>query len=272
MKKIIAMLALVLMTTVALFGCGNSSVYQAVEATDVENEQYGFIVSKTSDSALLTAINKVVDELVEDDKVNELITYHTDKHAGDTPEALSFTIPDTSNNTGGTLTMATNAEFAPFEYKLSTEVEGVDIDIMSLVAEELDLKLEINNVDFDAVFTQVSAGVADIGASGITITDERKETFNFSNAYVNSVQYIICTEDQTYSKISDLAGLTIGVQQATTGDIFCSEEIADGSLTGTGAKVLTYKSGALAFLALKSGQVDVVVLDKLPAQSIVNNQ
>lgn len=288
MKKILVSILAVMLCAISFMACGDTTVYTAVKAEDVELEQYGFCISNTHEmkDTYITAMNEVIAELQEDDSINALVTYHTNIYNGD-DDSLDFTVPDTSDNTGGTLTVALNAAFAPYEYTLDgITPQGVDVDMMHFVGEKLNLKVEIYNMAFAAALTGVQNKNYDVGASGITITEERQETMIFSDPYYESTQYIIMADGLTYANISDLKGLKIGVQLGTTGDLFCQnalktaaelstdEEVVeeDGSLYGSGASVLQYENGPTAFVALKSGKIDVIVIDELPAQSIVKNQ
>lgn len=177
------------------------------------------------------------------------------------------------------LTVYTNAEFPPFEYLADNKPVGVDMQIAQAIADELGMKLEIKNVKFDTILTSISSGKGDLGIAGITVTEERKESVNFSINYTTSTQYIVMKKDAKIEKIEDLAGLKIGVQLGTTGDFIISDEIAGtedettgehikGVLEGTGATVTQYNSAADAAVNMNSGKVDVVVIDKLPAEIV----
>ncbi|MBE7066233.1 MAG: transporter substrate-binding domain-containing protein [Ruminococcaceae bacterium] len=180
----------------------------------------------------------------------------------------------------GVLTMYTNAEFPPFEYMKGTEVKGVDVDIAQAIADKLGVELEIKNVKFDTIIGSIQSGKGSIGAAGITVTEERKESVDFSIEYTTSKQYIIVPTDSTVAKIEDLAGMKIGVQLGTTGDFIITDEIngyeSDGEqqkgvLQDTGASVVTYNSAADAAIALNSGKIGAVVIDKLPAEIVAGN-
>ena len=181
----------------------------------------------------------------------------------------------------GKLTMYTNAEFPPFEYMDGTEVKGVDVDIAQAIADKLGVKLEIHNVKFDTIIGSIQSGKGSIGAAGITVTEERKESVDFSIEYTTSKQYIIVAADSTVAKIEDLAGMKIGVQLGTTGDFIITDEIngyedgdgkaVKGVLQDTGASVTTYNSAADAAIALNSGKIQAVVIDKLPAEIIAGS-
>ncbi len=200
------------------------------------------------------------------------------------PEA-STPAPEASSTTGGAdISVYTNAYFAPFEYYDGTDIVGVDVDVMNMVGEKLGRKVVYTNVEFGTIIDTVSAGkLADVGAAGITITDSRKELVDFSDPYFTSVQYVIYPEgtmtpdgtngDVSYILWDSLAGKKIGVQADTTGDIYVDGEITgedfDGLLKDTGAEEVRYDSAQLAADAVGAGQVDVVVVDYLPASYIV---
>lgn len=185
----------------------------------------------------------------------------------------------------------TNAFFAPFEYYEGNEIVGVDVDIMNKVGKKLGKEVVFTNTDFGVIIDNVASGTQfDCGAAGITITDARKELVDFSNPYFTSVQYVIFKNDTfsvsgttadgvDYVLWEALAGKKIGVQTNTTGHIYVDGEINgqesndygyDGVLYGTNAELTTYSNAQVAVSALGTG-VDVVVVDKLPAEYIVKN-
>lgn len=184
-----------------------------------------------------------------------------------------------------TIIVHTNAYFAPFEYYKGTEIVGVDIEIMKMVGEKLDREVEFVNVDFATIVDSVSKGeVCDVGAAGLTITDERAAKVDFSIPYYTSVQYVIFKSDDTsiatrtnndgveYIVWEALAGKKIGTQTDTTGWIYADGEInaEEGVLYSSGAELKNYDSAQLAADAVKANQTDVVIIDELPAQYIVS--
>ena len=171
----------------------------------------------------------------------------------------------------GEITVYTNAEFPPFEYLQDGKPVGVDIDIAQAIADELGVKLKVENVKFDTIISSVQSGKASMGAAGITVTDQRKESVDFSVSYTTSTQYVILPNDVDFENITSLAGKKIGVQLGTTGDFTISDEISDGMLKDLGCSCTTYNNANLAAEALKSGKIDAVVVDKLPAQLIAQN-
>lgn len=169
----------------------------------------------------------------------------------------------------GKLIMATNAAFPPYEYIEGNEVVGIDAEIAAAIAEKLGLELEIQDMEFDSIIESVKSGKADIGLAGLTVTDERKEAVNFTDSYATGVQVIIVTEDSPITSVDDLfaegASTKIGVQRATTGDLYTTWDLEDNGL----ATIDRYSKGADAVQALKTGKVDCVVIDNEPAKAFV---
>ena len=182
--------------------------------------------------------------------------------------AAMFTGCDTDSKK---LTMATNAEFPPYEYMENGEIVGIDAEIAQAIAEKLGYELVIENVDFDSLIPGVQTGKYDFVMAGMTVTDERKEQVNFSKTYAKGVQSIIVKENSKIKSVDDLfaegANNKIGVQLATTGDLYCTWDIEDEGL-GT---VERYNKGADAVMALTSDKIDCVVIDNEPAKVFVQN-
>ncbi|MBQ9030881.1 MAG: amino acid ABC transporter substrate-binding protein [Parasporobacterium sp.] len=162
----------------------------------------------------------------------------------------------------GSLNIATNAEFPPYEYKEGDGFAGIDIEIAGAIAEQLGLELVVNDVEFGSIIGGVQSGKYDIGIAGMTKTEERLQSVNFSETYATAVQVIIVKEDSEIQSVDDLEGHKIGVQQDTTGDIYCCDDFGDDMVT-------EYRNGAEAVQALIAGKVDCVVIDNEPAKSYV---
>ena len=168
---------------------------------------------------------------------------------------------DSGNKKEDTLVMATNAEFPPYEYYEGKDVVGIDADIAAAVADELGMKLKIEDMAFDSIIAAVSSGKADIGAAGMTVTEERLKNVDFTDTYATATQVIIVTEDSEIAGPDDLTGKKIGVQLGTTGDIY-ADDIEDAS-------VERYNKGFEAVQALQQGKIDAVIIDGEPAKEFV---
>ena len=172
--------------------------------------------------------------------------------------------------TEGVLVMATNATFPPYEFVEGGEYAGIDVEIAEKIAEKLGMTLEIKDVEFGSIVGGVQTGKFDMGMAGMTVTEERLQSVNFSTSYATGIQVVIVAEDSAITSLDDLKGdgsMKFGVQQDTTGDIYASSSVEDG---GYGEEnVIRYKTGADAVQALKAGKVDAVIIDNEPAKSFV---
>ena len=160
------------------------------------------------------------------------------------------------------LTMATNAEFPPYEYYEGDKVVGIDAEVAALIADKLGMELKIVDVAFDSIIPGVQAGKYDMGMAGMTVTDERLEKVNFSSSYATGVQSVIVKDGGAVASLDDIAGKKIGVQTSTTGDIYASDEFGEDA-------VVKYDNGAAAVQGLIAGKVDCVIIDNEPAKSYV---
>ena len=169
----------------------------------------------------------------------------------------------------GKLHMATNAAFPPYEMISDNGgFEGIDVEIATAIAQKLGLELVVDDMEFNSVIISVQGGKSDIAMAGLTVTDERKQNVDFTESYATGVQVIIVPEGSDIQTVDDLANdKMIGVQDGTTGYIYCSAKVADG---GYGEDhVSSYPNGAMAIEALKGGKVDAVVIDNEPAKAFV---
>lgn len=160
------------------------------------------------------------------------------------------------------LVMATNAEFPPYEFHEGDKIVGIDVEICQAIADELGKELVIEDMAFDSVITSVYTGKADLGAAGLTITEDRLKNINFSDPYATAAQVIIIKDDSDIASPDDLVGKTIGVQLGTTGDIY-AEDIEDATLE-------RYNKGFEAVQALLQGKIDAVIIDNEPAKVYVS--
>lgn len=161
------------------------------------------------------------------------------------------------------LTMATNAEFPPFEYIENGEVVGADADIAKAIAEKLDMELEIVNIDFDAALTGAATGKYDMAVAGITANEDRRKNMNFSDEYYKASQAIIVMADSEIKVAADLKGKKVSCQEGTTGEQYLLDEKFD---------IQSFKTGAEAVAALTSGKVDAVVIDNQVAIALSDKQ
>lgn len=168
----------------------------------------------------------------------------------------------TDGDAKAVLTMATNAEFPPYEYYQGDKVVGIDAEVAALIADKLGMELQIVDIAFDSIIPGVQSGKYDMGMAGLTVTPDRLEKVDFSTSYATGVQSVIVKEDGAIQSLDDVAGKMIGVQTTTTGDIYASDEFGEEFVT-------KYDNGAAAVQALIAGKVDCVIIDNEPAKSYV---
>lgn len=168
----------------------------------------------------------------------------------------------------GKAVMYTNANFPPYEYMEGTTIMGVDVDIAKEIAKDLGVTLDIQNADFDGIVASIASGKGDMALSGMTITDKRKESVDFSKPYTKSVQYLILPKDSAIATMEDLAGKKVGSPLGYTGEIVIEEEQEKGVLKDKGTELKTYKSAVDASLDIGTGRLDAVIMDELVAQKI----
>jgi len=167
------------------------------------------------------------------------------------------------------LTMATNAYFPPYEYYDGENIVGIDAEVAAAIAEKLGMELQIVDIEFDSIIAGVQTGKYDMGMAGMTVTDERKQSVDFSDSYATGIQSIIVAEDSPITSIDDIladgAEYKVGVQLSTTGDIYITDDLGDAAAD----RVTEFQTGNDAVAALSSGKVDAVIIDNEPAKSYV---
>ncbi len=193
----------------------------------------------------------------------------------------------TSCNNDDTLVVYTEAGFAPFEYIQNGKIVGVDVDIMEKVGEKLGKKVKFENVGFDTIVDTVAAGkLCNVGAAGISVTEERAKKVDFSNEYYTASLYVIYKADQSAAYEStttdndtvgvywdSLAGKSIAVQNGTTADLFLGDELAEGgTIYDTGAEKVGFDALATAVADVGLGNSDVLIIDELPAKKLIEGK
>lgn len=162
------------------------------------------------------------------------------------------------------LVVATEAGFAPYEYYSDGKIVGVDIDITKKIAEYLNKDLVVKDVAFDSIISEVKTEKSDIGAAGISYTEERAEEVDFTINYSESKQIVIVNNDSYIKNITDIENSTIAVQLGSVADTYLSENYPSVHLVHE-------KKFLAAIQDLKDSKVDAVVMDDLPASKLIND-
>ena len=164
--------------------------------------------------------------------------------------------------TDNVLTMGTNAFFPPYEFYQNEKVVGIDAEIAEAIATLMGMEFEIVDMDFDSLIAAVSTGKIDMAMAGMTVTEDRKLQINFSTSYATGIQSIIVPVDSDIAGIEDLDGKLIGVQFATTGDIYATDDYGEDA-------VRRFDKGTAAVMELLNGGIDCIIIDNEPAKSFV---
>lgn len=177
-----------------------------------------------------------------------------------TDESSNANSEGTTTEEKDTLVVATNAEFPPYEYYEGQDIVGIDVEIMKAVGEKLGMEVTVEDMAFDSIIPAIQSGKADIGAAGMTVTEDRLANVDFTDTYCHASQAIIVNASNEEIKTADdLTGKTIGVQLGTTGDMYA------GDVT---ENVERYNKGFEAAMAVAQGKIDAVVIDDQVAKSL----
>ena len=160
---------------------------------------------------------------------------------------------------GGTLHVCSDIPYAPMEMEgegpRGLPYTGFDIELMDAMAENQGDELEILDVDFDGILGNLATGGCDVVASSLTINDERKAEVDFTEPYFDADQSLLVPVDSDVASLDDLAGKTIGVQAATTGETYANENTPDG------ATIQSFPDTDGLFGSLASGAIDAILQD-----------
>ena len=249
--------------------CGAAKKNLKILDTAYAVEDYAMAISKENEP-LKAAIDQALKELTDDGTIPSIIEkYIPSGKTVEKKESAKGEYPGFSTIQEGKLIMATNAYFQPYEYHEGDAIVGIDPEIAKAVADKLGLELVIEDVEFDSIIAGVQAGKYDIGCAGMTVTEDRLKSVNFSTPYATGVQSVIVVEGSEITDVDKLlaGNYKVGVQTGTTGDIYMSSSVEDG---GVGEdRVERFAKGNDAVIALQSGKIDAVVIDNEPAKAFV---
>ncbi|MBQ4370700.1 MAG: transporter substrate-binding domain-containing protein [Oscillospiraceae bacterium] len=260
MKKVFAVLLAVLMLAALFCGCKKKEAKKLVILdTEYTVEDYAICIAKDNDE-LLNKIDTALNELISDGTVQKIV----DNYISGANNEYAFQQGVAAD--APELVMATNAAFPPYEFYEGSKIVGIDADVAAAIADKIGMKLTIVDTEFGSIIGGVETHKYDMGMAGMTVTDERKESVNFSTSYATGIQSIIVLEGSKITSVDDLyadgAKYVVGVQQDTTGDIYATDDFGE-------SRVIRYNKGADAVQALLTGKVDCVIIDNEPAKSFV---
>ena len=151
-----------------------------------DKEEYAICISKDN-TDLTKEFNDALKELEDEGTLDSIRDNYIGDDAGKTP----YETPKDADHSKGTLTMATNATFQPYEYYDGDNIVGIDVDIAKAICDKLGYELKIEDMSFETILASVNSGKADFGAAGMTVTPEREESVDFTDTYANATQVVI---------------------------------------------------------------------------------
>lgn len=208
-------------------------------------------------SVLTACGNSAADTAPAESTNGEATESSTETEETEEAQAPAEESADTRALADGVLNVGTNAEFPPFEYVNDDgEADGFDIALIKAIGEKMGVEVQVDNMEFASLVSSIGSKI-DVSIAGMTITEERARTVDFSAPYYQAVQYVILPQGSEIASADDLKGKAIGVQLGTTGD-FIAEEIEDATTS-------QYNKGIDAVNDLVNGRLDCVIIDKNPA-------
>lgn len=283
MKKFLTFLMTAILSVVCVLGltaCGAETKIKLV-SVDLSSEEYAFAVKK-GDDALKSSVNQFFVE--KESEVSAIF----DKYTAEGADLTSFGSSDIATTPTGSdneLVVATNLDFAPFEYTNGSKIAGIDMEIAQLLANYLNKKLVIVHMDFEAVVSSVAnIDTYDIGIAGLTIIPERLEEVDFSNAYFGATQTLVVkaddttfdgltTAEQVEAKLASLTGnaAKCGGQKGTTSQFYINGSADFGFVGFSNLTFSPYTGASLAVNDMINGNISFVVVDKTTANALVNS-
>ena len=272
-----AMLIILLLSLVSCSGNKIGDVKVKIIDIRLTNEEYAFLVQKGNVS-LVESMNNFMAEIKADGTFDTLVS----KYFENKGEQVGYPVTTGDvENTDNRFIVVTNCPFSPFEFRGEDgKIYGLDVEIAALYAEKMGLELVIKDIDFDAIFTQVETGYADIGMAGITASEDRAKIFDFTTPYFQASQKLIVSYDnsdfdncETAQDVKNillsLENQKIGFQSSTTGELYISGN-EDWGFEGF-ANIIgsSYPTAQSAVMDLINGNLYAVIVDEGPANMIV---
>ena len=241
-------------STVALAQCAanpNLTVLDILDDSPVE--QYGFIFSKEN-TALRDEFNESLQHIMDNGLYDMIMEYYEDNgYSADTPSFFT---------TKGTLVVETSPDFPPFDNMHGQEYVGIDMDIMRAIGYQIGYNIEFRQNTFDSIVLSVQQGKCDVGASGFTIDDDRKEQVDFSTPYAEIHQVLVVKESTNIESKEDLRGKTVTSQLGSSGAQYATDHLP-------GTNLVAQKDYTTALLDVISGKAIAEVVDSTVAEAQV---
>ena len=210
---------------------------------------------------LITEFNKALAQMKDDGTLDEIIK----KWTGESQSSSNSAVPETNTPAGQKATpkkskyvISSDSSFAPFVFQNDKgKFTGIDMDLIKAIAKDQGFTIEIDNPGFDAAVSDVQSGHAQGMIAGMTVTDARKSTFDFSEPYYTANSILAVQEDSKIDSYDDLKGKTVGVKNGTSSQNFLEE-----NQKKYGYKIKTFSDGASMYDSLNSGSVAAIMDDE----------
>ena len=210
---------------------------------------------------LVTEFNEALAQMKKDGSLDQIINKWT--NSSKTSSQVTSLTSTTSAGQKATpvkskYVIASDSSFAPFVFQNSSnQYTGIDMDLIKAIAKDQGFEIEITNPGFDAAINAVQSGQADGMIAGMSVTDARKETFDFSDSYYTANTILGVKESSTISSYEDLKGKTVGVKNGTASQTFLTE-----NQSKYGYKIKTFADGSSMYDSLNTGSIDAVMDDE----------
>ena len=270
--KLICVLLAAVMLTAAAVSCGSSGKKYVVLEENFGSEQYG-IGFRRDDNALTLAVQEAIDAMIADGTAAKISTdwFGEDKVLKDQqfPRAIENTGDDSLQKIldKGEIILGLDVGFKPMGfYDDAGNIVGFDIDLAKEVASRLGVALKLQPIDWNSKEMELSAGNIDMIWNGMSITPERAENMNISKPYLNNRMVIIAAADSGIAAKADLSGKKVAVQAGSSA-LDCINAEPDVAATFT---ISEYPDNPTAFLDLKAGRVDALVVDEAVGLNLIS--
>ena len=210
---------------------------------------------------LVTEFNEALAQMKKDGSLDKIINKWT--NSSKTSSQVTSLTSTTSAGQKATpvkskYVIASDSSFAPFVFQNSSnQYTGIDMDLIKAIAKDQGFEIEITNPGFDAAINAVQSGQADGMIAGMSVTDARKQTFDFSDSYYTANTILGVKESSTISSYEDLNGKTVGVKNGTASQTFLTE-----NQSKYGYKIKTFADGSSMYDSLNTGSIDAVMDDE----------
>ena len=221
---------------------------------DAETEYYGLIFAKDN-TALYEEVNGSLEKLIADGTLDRIVSYYIENGlSGDTPSYY---------NKGKTIVVETSPDFTPYDYMIGSEFVGIDMDIVRAICKDIGYNVEFRQNNFDSIIMSVKQHKADMGASGFSISDDRKENVNFTVPYAQNKLVAVVMKGSPITTLDDVKGAILGAQMGTTGSDYAEKVTSIDNIH-------FQKSYVDVVAELKKGSIDCEIVDYNVALSQVN--